>query len=771
MYGVRQNGTLWVWGINTSGQLGLGNTTNTLSQTQVGVATDWAFATGSTMAMAVKKDGTLWTTGSNANGGLAQNDTISRSSWVQVGTETYWMPNGAAGDTNSSINYGFYVLKNDGTLWGAGDNSNGQLADGTVIDRSSMVQMGSENYWSEVISAGLYTFALDNIGRLWVVGYNANFRNGSSVAASSSFVQVYGNHTWLRVASGTNNTYGIRTDGTLWSWGIGSSGAMGTNDVANQSVPVQIGTETYWSYVAAGNACGAAVNNLGQLWVWGANGTGQLGTGDLTDYSSPVQTIIADNNWKNISMGGTTIFAWRSNQVTPTPSPTPSPTNSPSPTPSPSPTSDISQYNWGDNAQHSLGIASNISKSTPTFVAGSQWIEGNPNGGIANGGVRQDGSLWVVGYNARGCLGINTNTNRSVYTQVGSGTDWLMVSMGISSGGVKKDGSLYMWGEGLGGALATGTSAQVSSPTQVAADKSWKSVVGWLATTAGGVCGGITQSGELWMWGVGTSGQLGQGDAISRSSMVQVGTSSDWSQIVTNTGGVMALKTNGTLWGWGGGGANLGYNSTITRSTPVQIGTDSNWTQISGNQANYAAMKGDYTVWVWGSNTGGQLGLGNTVTRSSPTFLCNDAYEISCGHTCLWVLKRDGSLWFTGSNTTAGQGGNNTLLNNSSLLQTTYADNNWTHIFSGSSISLGIRNSSGLVTPTPTPTVTPTPTESPTPSPSSAGCGTCGWISVFVPPSSYSWILDVNGCTGGCGCNPPLVAPTFAGDVAETNCS
>jgi len=409
------------------------------------------------------------------------------------------------------------------------------------------------------------------------------------------------------------------------------------------------------------------------------------------------------------------LFGWRVNQVTPTPSPTPSPTMSPNPTPSPSPTSDISQYNWGDNAQNSLGLGNAILKSTPTFVAGSTWADNYPNGGISNGGVRQDGSLWVVGYNARGCLGLGNILNRSVYTQVGGGTDWLMVSMGITSGGVKKDGSLYMWGEGAGGSLATGAVAQVSSPVQIASDKTWKSVTGWLATTAGGVCGGITQSGELWMWGVNTLGQLGVNDTLTRSSMVQVGTSSDWSQLVTNTGGVMALKTNGTLWGWGGSGVNIGINSTITRSTPVQVGTDSNWTQVTGNQSNFAGMKNDYTVWVWGGNAGGQLGLGNVITRSSPTFLCGDAYEISAGHTCLWVLKRDGSLWFTGSNTAAGQGGYNTLVNTSSLVQTAYADNNWVHIFSGSSVSLGIRNSAGLITPTVTPTSSATPTPTPTP--------------------------------------------------------
>jgi alpha-tubulin suppressor-like RCC1 family protein len=83
----------------------------------------------------------------------------------------------------------------------------------------------------------------------------------------------------------------------------------------------------------------------------------------------------------------------------------------------------------------------------------------------------------------------------------------------------------------------------------------------------------------------------------------------------------------------------------------------------------------------------------------------------------LAVLKRDGSLWGTGSSL-QGTLGNASNLNFSSLVQTTYADNNWVYVTTGSQTVIGIRDSGGLVTPTVTPTSTPTPTESPTPTPS-----------------------------------------------------
>jgi len=97
-----------------------------------------------------------------------------------------------------------------------------------------------------------------------------------------------------------------------------------------------------------------------------------------------VQTVMADGFWWDIHGLQDSFLMFRNPAV---PSPTPSP--SPSPTPSPTPTSAIAQYNWGDNAQHQLGIASTVLKSTPTFVLGSTWIDGYPIGGISNGGIKE----------------------------------------------------------------------------------------------------------------------------------------------------------------------------------------------------------------------------------------------------------------------------------------------------------------------------------------------------------------------------------------------
>ena len=86
---------------------------------------------------------------------------------------------------------------------------------------------------------------------------------------------------------------------------------------------------------------------------------------------------------------------------------------------------------------------------------------------------------------------------------------------------------------------------------------------------------------------------------------------------------VTAIKTNGTLWSWGYnvGAGSLGVGDTISRSSPTQVGTDTTWSQVetcSDYRVN-KALKTDGTLWSWGNNQYGRLGLNNQVQYSSPT--------------------------------------------------------------------------------------------------------------------------------------------------------
>ena len=100
------------------------------------------------------------------------------------------------------------------------------------------------------------------------------------------------------------------------------------------------------------------------------------------------------------------------------------------------------------------------------------------------------------------------------------------------------------------------------------------------------------------------------------------GAGTNWVTVNMNNYSSFAIKTDGTLWSWGqNNSGQLGLNDTNYRSSPNQIGALTNWLQISGNYNGYVttALKTDGTLWSWGRNNLGQLGLGNTTYKSSPT--------------------------------------------------------------------------------------------------------------------------------------------------------
>jgi alpha-tubulin suppressor-like RCC1 family protein len=105
---IKSNGSLWAWGSNNWGELGLDNTTLKSSPVQVGSDTDWAdVRCGAYHTMAIKNDGTLWVWGKNDHGQLGLDNMDHKSSPVQVGSNTDW-GNVACGDGYSM---GFIVLE------------------------------------------------------------------------------------------------------------------------------------------------------------------------------------------------------------------------------------------------------------------------------------------------------------------------------------------------------------------------------------------------------------------------------------------------------------------------------------------------------------------------------------------------------------------------------------------------------------------------------------------------------------------------------------
>ena len=297
-HAIKTDGTLWGWGGNAFGNIGNNTIVSRSSPVQVGSLTNWSHidAKGTGHIAAIKTDGTLWTWGRDGSGQLGLGNTAYRSSPTQVGALTNWA-RAATGDQFCA------AVKTDGTLWTWGLNSYGRLGDNTVINKSSPVQIGALTNWQQVGGGGSHCSAVKTDGTLWAWGQNAFGQLGDNTTVyRSSPVQVGSLTNWATVSSSGRINSAVKTDGTLWSWGQGAGGKLGDNTTVNKSSPVQIGALTSWLQVDVRGYGGSAVKTDGTLWSWGANGDGQLGDGTVVVKSSPVQ-IGSSTGWISVSAG------------------------------------------------------------------------------------------------------------------------------------------------------------------------------------------------------------------------------------------------------------------------------------------------------------------------------------------------------------------------------------------------------------------------------------------------------------------------------------
>ena len=280
---LKNDGTLWGCGKNDYGQLGLGDKTNRTTFTQITTNADdiKEVYCGYDHTYILKNDGTLWCTGRNDYGELGLGGGGHRYTFTQITNNTDNIKSFCCGNDNN------YMLQNDGTLWGTGQNHYGHLGLGDTNHRYTFTQIttNTDNIKS-VYCGGEYAFILKNDGTLWGTGYNASGQLGLGDGANrSTFTQITTNTDDIRsVYCGNDYTYILENDGTLWSCGYNGYGQLGLGDTTNRKTFTQITTNVDdIKQVYCGWAHTLILKNDGTLWNAGYNDDGQLGLGD-TNY-------------------------------------------------------------------------------------------------------------------------------------------------------------------------------------------------------------------------------------------------------------------------------------------------------------------------------------------------------------------------------------------------------------------------------------------------------------------------------------------------------
>ena len=182
-----------------------------------------------------------------------------------------------------------------------------------------------------------------------------------------------------------------------------------------------------------------------------------------------------------------------------------------------------------------------ISRSSPVQVGSlTTWAEVSA-GKYASLARKTDGTIWTWGYNGPGgWLGIGTTAHESSPVQIGSATNWTKTVLEHATGhAINSDGKLYSWGRGNYATVGDGTVLNRNTPVQVGSLTTWGSLLfkGGTDTMAA-----ITTGKTLFIWGTNADGELGQGDVISRSSPVQLGSDSDWDYVACGKRHVLAIK-------------------------------------------------------------------------------------------------------------------------------------------------------------------------------------------------------------------------------------
>ncbi len=260
-YFIKSNGTLWSWGQNDyfrgPGILGHNDTVNRSSPTQVGTGTTWlkissAYGYSTQSVAAIKSDGTLWTWGKNNYGQLGINSPVDVfSSPVQVGSLTNW--------SKVTCNASWMIaIKNDGTLWTWGVNGGGQLGHNNTINKSSPVQVGTATNWNTIAGNSQSATGTTTDGKFYWWGGNFDgyapgvFYNSSPVQVGSATDWVMVSYeSALRLSAGTISA---PTANTLWTWGYNGDGYGGYGNTVTYTSPKQVGSKNTWVFPGKGAA-------------------------------------------------------------------------------------------------------------------------------------------------------------------------------------------------------------------------------------------------------------------------------------------------------------------------------------------------------------------------------------------------------------------------------------------------------------------------------------------------------------------------------------
>jgi alpha-tubulin suppressor-like RCC1 family protein len=298
---VGSDGNVYAWGNNSFGQLGDGTGVNHSAPEAIALAagvTATAVSAGELFSLAVGSDGGIYAWGNNSSGQLGDGTTNS-----QLTPEKITLPGGVTATAVSADSDFSLAIGSDGNVYAWGDNTYGELGDGTDIQHltpekitlpggvtATAVSAGNDSALAVGLGGHVYAWGLNSSGQLG---------DGSTVNHSTpEQISLPAGVTATAVSAGTQFSLAAGSDGNVYAWGLNTSGQLGDGTTNNQLTPEQISLPAgvAATAVSAGNGFSLAAGSDGSVYAWGGNGYGQLGDGTTTGRDTPESIPLPDDN-------------------------------------------------------------------------------------------------------------------------------------------------------------------------------------------------------------------------------------------------------------------------------------------------------------------------------------------------------------------------------------------------------------------------------------------------------------------------------------------
>ena len=603
--GLMPDQTVWCWGKNTTGQLGVGDDTDSLVPEWVRTlppAID--VSAGHDHTCAVDTAHNVWCWGNDAFGQLGNGTTSVQEEFPQLvlGIQATQV---SAGDGATC------ALTLAGTVDCWGDNNFGELGDGTTADASTPQPVTGLTGMTQVAAGFFHACALAATGTVscWGDGSGGALGNGKKASSSVPVLAAVENAT--SIAAGSADSCAIIGGGDLQCWGGNSVGQLGTGDTVNHPFPTQVaGVTSGAQQVTLGQGFGCAIISIAgpTAFCWGdAGGDGRLGTGSFTQQSPfPVQVFGLTTAPTGLATGPAQLAAGSNHACV---------------------LLQTGQVEcWGQGNFGNLGDGSTLDRAIPT-----------PTIGLPTATVYSVSAGTVTGCAITTDLGVNCWGQ-----DVGDGSPLATVHTsavavpGLPAGGASQVSAAFggcalvllgglstnadCWGDNSTGELGNNKTTDSTTPVKVHGLSAVQAV-----STGGRHACAIAHQGEVLCWGSNSNGQIGDGTTTDRHTPVQViGLPAKATQVSAGGRHTCALLTDGSVWCWGkGGNGELGNGSSSDSTTPVEVTglpaavqIAAGGTLIGGNSS--CALTAAGAVFCWGLNSSGQLGNGGTTDSDVP---------------------------------------------------------------------------------------------------------------------------------------------------------